>query len=405
MQEMKGGRLPVVRLAQFITSHSEAILTAWEAFARTILPAAKMDSLALRDHAADILLATVRDMEFAQTETQRSDKSNSFNDDSEESIRIDGASDEHAIGRLGSGFNLLQLVSEYRALRASVLGLWRKNSPTPHEHDVDDLTLFHESIDQSLAKAVTSYTRRVDESRDMFLAILSHDLRNPLNSITMSASLLPQLGRLDAESTEFATNISTSAGVMTRMISDLLDYTRTRLGAGMPVTRGPMDLGVVCREVIAEFQSAHPNANLQFRSAGKLTGEWDAARLRQVISNLLGNAVQHGDQTLPIGLILQGEETGVMIAIHNQGSPISQGELLKIFDPLVRGASSGTAKQNRPGSIGLGLYIARELVTAHGGRIGVTSSAEEGTVFTIHIPYHLPEVFPETRPGASLPDA
>jgi len=395
-----------MRLAQFITSHTEAILTAWDAFARTILPPAdKMDSLALRDHAADILLATVRDMESVQTEAQRSSQSSRFSDGSKETIRLNGASEEHAIGRLGSGFNLSQLISEYRALRASVLSLWRKNSPTPDDHDVDDLTLFHESIDQSLAKAVTSYTKRVDESRDMFLAILSHDLRNPLNSIAMSATLLPQVSKLDAESTEFATNISTSASVMARMISDLLDYTRTRLGAGLPVARAPMDLGVVCQEVIAEFQSAHPDVKLQFDSAGNLTGEWDAARLRQVVSNLLGNAIQHGDRTLPIGLTLKGEDAGVKIAIRNQGSPIPQGELLKIFDPLVRGARSSTAKQNRPGSIGLGLYIARELVTAHGGRIGVTSSAEAGTVFTIHIPYHSPGDLSETQPGAFLSNA
>jgi signal transduction histidine kinase len=355
-----------------------------------------MDSLALRDHAEDILLATVRDMDSARS---------SFSPDSEESIRLNGASEEHAIGRLTSGFNLSQLVSEYRALRASVLSLWRKNSPTPDDHDVDDLTLFHESIDQSLAKAVTSYTKRVDDSRDMFLAILSHDLRNPLNSIAMSASLLPRVGKPDQQTTDFATKISTSANVMARMIGDLLDYTRTRLGAGLPVARAPMDLGTICREVIAEFQSAHPDVKLKFRSEGNLAGEWDAARLRQVVSNLLGNAIQHGDRTLPIELTLRGEKAGVTIAIHNQGSPIPQGELLKIFDPLVRGASSRTAKQNRPGSIGLGLYIARELVTAHGGRISVTSSAEAGTVFTIHLPYQPPGDQPQTQPGASLSDA
>jgi len=391
-----------MRLAQFIVAHMESILAEWEAFARNILPTSGMDSLALRDHAQDILLATVRDMESVQTAAQRQDKSSGYNDGSKENVRLNGASEEHAIGRLGSGFDLLQLVSEYRALRTSVLKLWRNDDPPADPHHVDDVTLFHESIDLSLAKAVSCYTQRIDESRDMFLAILSHDLRNPLNSIAMSAHLLPQRGKLDPETTEFASNISRGAKVMARMISDLLDYTRTRLGAGMPVARTSMDLGNLAREVLDEFQSANPTAKLRFDSTGDLTGEWDVARLRQVISNLLGNAIQHGDATAPIELMLKGEPSGVKVAIRNQGPLIPQGELVKIFDPLARGADSETPKRNRPGSIGLGLYIARELVTAHGGRIEVKSSMETGTVFTFDLPHHPDRGISDARPGASL---
>src|SRR5688572_22644792 len=247
----------LMRLAQFIVAHTESILAEWEAFARTILPAAQMDSLALRDHAEAILLATARDMESVQTEAQRSNKSRGYSNGSAESVRLNGASEEHAIDRLSSGFNLMQLVSEYRALRVSVLALWRATLPQADVNDVDDVNLFHESIDQSLAKAVSSYTKRVDESRDMFLAILSHDLRNPLNSIGMSAELIPKVSKHDPETTEFASKISTGVAAMTRMISDLLDYTRTRLGAGMPVDRAPMDLGVLCTEVVAEFESSN----------------------------------------------------------------------------------------------------------------------------------------------------
>jgi signal transduction histidine kinase len=391
-----------MRLAQFIVAHTEPILAEWDAFARTILPAAQMDSLALRDHAADILLATVRDMESVQTAAQRSDKSGGYRSGSVESIRLNGASEEHAIGRLGSGFNLMQLVSEYRALRASVLSLWRASLPQADVNDVDDLNLFHESIDQSLAKAVSSYTKRIEESRDMFLAILSHDLRNPLNSIGASAELIPRISKHHPETTEVASTISTGVAVMTRMISDLLDYTRTRLGAGMPVDRAPMDLGKLCAEVVAEFQSSNPDVTITFASTGDLTGEWDSARLRQVISNLLGNAIQHGNRSGPNEVTLKGEDAQAVFVIRNQGTPIPPGELTKIFDPLVRGASAQQQKRNRPGSIGLGLYIARELVQAHGGTIGVTSSAQAGTVFTFHLPKHVPGRLPETRPGASL---
>jgi signal transduction histidine kinase len=391
-----------MRLAPFIIAHTEAILAAWDAFARTILPAARMDDLALRDHAADLLLATVRDMESVETEAQRWDKASGYGDGTPQSIRLNGASEEHAIGRLGSGFDLSQLVSEYRALRASVLSLWRQSLPAADHRDVDDANLFHESIDQSLAKAVISYTKRIDESRDMFLAILSHDLRNPLSAIAMSAEMLPQAYKLDEETTGFASRISSSAQIMGGMISDLLDYTRTRLGAGMPVEPAPMNLGVLCKEVGDEFRSANPALLLQYDAIGDLSGEWDPARLRQVVSNLLGNAIQHGDPNAPIELKLRGDHSGVMLTIRNRGTPIPQGELGRIFDPLVRGAAAKTPKQNRPGSIGLGLYIARELVMAHGGRIDVTSSAEEGTAFTFHLPHHTPRRSPEIRPGASL---
>jgi len=375
-----------MRLADFIGSNMESILLEWEAFARTILPASKMDSLALRDHAGDLLLATVRDIESVQTAALRSDKSGGYSDGSAVSIRLNGASEEHAIGRLGSGFDLLQLVSEYRALRASVLSLWRKSLPAADDRDVDDLNLFHESIDESLAKAVISYTKRVDQSRDLFLAILSHDLRNPLNSIAMSAALLPQLPNSNADSTQTASQISTNVSLMARMIGDLLDYTRTRLGAGMPVQPAAMDLGALCREVFAEYRTGFPDRNIRFESAVDLTGDWDADRLRQMISNLMGNAVQHGED--PIDLKLTGEASDVVLVVHNGGPPISPGELPKIFEPLVRGSSAGRPKANRPGSIGLGLYIAREIAQSHGGTIDVTSTQEAGTTFTVRLPRH-----------------
>ena len=179
-----------MRLADFILANVEPILAEWEAFARGIWPGAKTDPLTLRDHAEDILRATARDMKSAQTTAQQSDKSKGEGDAGAGSESLDGASDVHAVGRVASGFDLLAVVAEYRALRASVIRLWRESSPDPDRRDLDDLTRFNESIDQSLTEAVRSYTERVDRSRQMFLAILGHDLRNPLNSVTMSAALL-----------------------------------------------------------------------------------------------------------------------------------------------------------------------------------------------------------------------
>jgi signal transduction histidine kinase len=385
-----------MRLADFIVSNIEPILMEWEVFARGITPGAKMDALALRDHASEILVATVQDMKSSQSAAERSAKSRDHGHrgaDGGDGAALSGAglngiSELHAIDRLGSGFDLMEVVSEYRALRASVLQLWRDSAPDADERDVDDLTRFNESIDQSVANAVSSYTKRVDQSRDLFLAILSHDLRNPLNSIAMSAQLLPRLDPLGAESIGCASQISTNAEVMARMISDLLDYTRTRLGAGMPVSPAPMNLTSLCRELFDEFRTAHPNRVIRFQSDGEQTGDWDADRIRQAISNLLGNAVQHGAENAPIELKLAGEASDVVVVVHNGGPPIPSGEIPRIFEPLVRGASAGHPKRNRPGSIGLGLYIALEVARSHGGRIEVTSSEEAGTAFTVYLPRH-----------------
>jgi signal transduction histidine kinase len=191
-----------------------------------------------------------------------------------------------------------------------------------------------------------------------------------------------------AEALGCASQISTNAQVMARMIGDLLDYTRTRLGAGMPVSPTSTDLSTLCRELYNEFRSAHPSRVIRFYSEGEQIGDWDADRLRQAISNLLGNAVQHGAENAPIDLKLTGDKSDVVIAVHNGGPPIPPGELPRIFEPLVRGSSAEHPKRNRPGSIGLGLYIAREVARSHGGRIDVTSSQDSGTAFTIHLPRH-----------------
>jgi signal transduction histidine kinase len=377
-----------MRLADFILANLEPILAEWEVFARTISAGAKMDSLALRDHADDILLATVRDMRSAQSDTEQSDKSRGHGRGGHDGGELNGASDLHAVGRLGSGFELLEVVSEYRALRASVLRLWRASAPRPDALSVEDLTRFNESIDQSLSKAVRSYTKRVEQSRDMFLAILSHDLRNPLNSISMSAALLPQLGQPGAEALGCASQITSSADAMARMIGDLLDYTRTRLGAGMPVSPVPMNLASLGRELFNEFRAAHPERTIRLQTDGDLKGEWDPDRLRQAISNLMGNAIQHSDPTAEVELRLSADPSGVVAVVYNTGRPIPPGELAKIFDPLVRGSSAEHPKKNRPGSIGLGLYIAREIARSHGGSLDVTSSHEDGTAFSMRLPRH-----------------
>ena len=377
-----------MRLADFILANLEPILAEWEAFARDTQPGGHMDPPALRNGAEAILRATAWDMKSAQTATERSAKAKGHRSAGETSAELNGASHDHALSRVDSGFGLDAVVAEYRALRASVIRLWGEGRSQPDADDLYDLTRFNESIDQSLARAVHSFTERVDRSRQMFLAILGHDLRNPVHSVGMLAHVLSRNTALDAEAAESVSHIAASAAGMSTMIVDLLDFTGAALGGKMPVSPAPMDLGAVCRDVAEEMRAADPARTLHFRPHGDLTGKWDAARLRQVVANLLGNALQHGAGARPVELTATGEGPTVVLAVHNGGPPIPPDALPTIFDPLVRGTTPELKRQRRPGSIGLGLYIAREIVVAHGGTIDVASSADSGTTFTVRLPRH-----------------
>jgi hypothetical protein len=373
-----------MRLANFIQTHIEPILAAWESFARATSAGAAMEPLALRDHAEQILLASAQALDsqpgglpFGQA-------------CSDQLLRA--ASEAHALERVDSGFNLLEMVSEYSALRASVVQLWRDSAPQPDSSDIADLMHFDQCVDQSLATAIAAYTARVDRSHRMFLAILGHDLRNPLNCVLMAAQALELSERLDPGPLALAAQVSSSAAVMARMIADLLDFTGAGLGAAMPICPQTTDLASICRDVCAECRAANPTRTIRFESSGDLVGTWDPARLRQVLSNLLGNAVQHGAGTGPgigsVDLAVHAQDEGVVLSVRNSGAPIPPEALPTIFDPLTR-ASPERKEQRRPGSIGLGLYIAREIVTAHEGAITVRSSAAEGTLFIVRLPRHV----------------
>jgi len=174
---------------------------------------------------------------------------------------------------------------------------------------------------------------------------------------------------------------------MVRMLTDFLDFTASRLGRGIPIVRAPVDLAMLCREVVAESSAGLPNERIRLDLTGNLAGEWDAGRLRQLLSNLIGNAIQHGSDAAPVVVSVVGEKA-VEIRVQNAGEPIAEIDLPMIFDPLVQGPASDSKPQRRVGSMGLGLYIAREVVIAHGGVISVTSTATSGTVFKVVLPRH-----------------
>lgn len=389
-----------MRLAEFIMANIEPILAEWEAFARNLLPGADMTIVELRDDAKSILLAAARDMQNRQSLQQQESKSKGDGGAGGAAAeRLDIASDMHGVERVSSGFHITELVSEYRALRATVLRLWRESLPHPDLNDIDDLTRFNESLDQSLARGVASYSKRIDDSRQMFLAILGHDLRNPLSTIRTAAYLV-SLKNEDPATANAISMINASTDSMVRLISDLIDFSSSGLGRAMPLHCEPVDTERLCLEVIESYRITHKNRALRFRSDGDVNGIWDAGRMRQVISNLVGNALQHGSPDGPIDLSVISKTTSsaasglksstVVLSVHNEGPPIPPDLLPTLFDPLKRYATRESTAQRIPGSIGLGLYIVREIVTAKGGTVSVNSTAEEGTTFTICIPRLVP---------------
>jgi len=371
-----------IRLADFIHKNIQPIVSEWETFARTLTPAANdMTPLALRDHIQEILAFIVGDIESSQTKVEQIQKSRG---EKEKSI-APTAAETHAALRLAGGFDIDQMVSEYRALRASVIKLWSAANTQMNSVDILDLTRFNESIDQELAESVSHYTQKVSYSKDLFIGILSHDLRSPLGAISMSAQLLLNIGALNARETMLASQIFESTTRVTKIVDDLLDVTHARFGSGLPVLRAPMDFGFVSRQLVGEMRAANPSRAIMLELSGDVKGEWDKARIGQVFSNLIGNAIQYSFEGSPIGVTVKGTLKEVLLSVHNEGVPIPPENIGTIFDSLTRAV---TDEEDHPArvNLGLGLYITKDIVISHGGVINVTSSEEGGTTFTARFP-------------------
>ncbi len=372
-------------LSRFITENMEAIVKEWQTFATTMEPAAStMSAMALRDHAKPILLAIAKDIDSSQTASARADKSKGLAPAL--STRETAAATHGALRHL-SGFDLNQLGAEYRALRASVIRLWTNHHAREmHSAIFEDMIRFNEAVDQAVAESTSRYAAELALSRDTFMAILAHDLRSPLSAITMLSHLMEK-GATTETARKQSGQIQRSAKEMSGMISELLEYTRTQLGKGIPIKPKVCSLLVICRDAVEEVRSAQPGRQLVLDVPEDLMGLVDHARLRQALSNLLNNAVQHGDPASPITLTVRTEGQAMAIDVKNMGEPISPDSLQVIFDPLVQLSAKSAAKPDIPSTnLGLGLFIAREIALGHHGALDVTSDRENGTVFTMRLP-------------------
>jgi signal transduction histidine kinase len=372
-----------MKLSDFIRTSMEEIMYEWEVFARTLPVFKHVNREVLIDHVREILEFIERDMDTPQTALAQDLKSKGKGP--KEGGLSDSAAQTHADLRSESGFDIADLASEYRALRASVIKLWTRERTQVEMEDFWDLIRFNEAIDQALMESISRFKDKLGHSKDMLLGILGHDLRNPLSAIEMSAGLLLSEGDMNDEQTFLVTQIDISAQRMNQMIMDLLDVTRINLGTGLPVTKAPMDIGSVGKQIAEEIQAAHPDRAISFEVTGNLKGEWDSVRIAQLFSNLIGNAVQHGFKETPITVTVTGQPDEIIISVHNEGVPIPQANMETIFDSFTHVVKKGDG-QKKSTSLGLGLYIAKEIVDAHGGIIYATSFEKEGTVFTVRLP-------------------
>jgi signal transduction histidine kinase len=373
-----------MRLSEFILTHREKILAEWVTFARSLHVTDAMDLVTLRDHAAAMLETIALDLNTTQDKLQQSDKSQGKSDAILNSAVADTAAQSHGAARADSGFTVEQMVSEYRALRASVIRLWVEATGELGQTDIEDLMRFNESIDQALAEGISRYARNLNQSKEMFLAMLGHDLRTPLAAIIGSAHVIVNTNDVSEKPFKMASLILSSGKRMNALVGDLLDFTRTRLGGGIPIIRSRMDIAEACRQAVEEVSALHPERVINFEAAGDLQGQWDKARVSQALSNLLSNAVQYGADKTPIKVTIRGEAAEVRLAVHNWGSVIPANELNRIFDPMYR--IEGDKLVAPRSNLGLGLYITERIVAAHGGTIDIESSQEKGTTFTIHLP-------------------
>ncbi|MCY1047298.1 ATP-binding protein [Corallococcus sp. bb12-1] len=241
----------------------------------------------------------------------------------------------------------------------------------------------------TVSRDITERHRREEDARlraefeQQLIGIVSHDLRNPLNAILLSAHALLQRDDLGERATKNTGRIISSAERANRLIRDLLDVTQSRLGGGLPVHRRPMDFHEATRQALEEVQVAFPERQVVLEQQGDGHGTWDEERLGQVVQNLVTNALRYGDAESPVRVTTRSAGDDMVLEVHNRGRPIAPEMLPTLFQAMRRGQHD---EDRASRSVGLGLYIVEQVVRAHGGHVVATSNAEAGTTFKVRLP-------------------
>jgi signal transduction histidine kinase/CheY-like chemotaxis protein len=416
-----------MRLADFITANIEPVLAEWETFARGIWPGPATDRATLRDHADKMLRATVADMGSSQSDRQQSEKSRGKGEGGAQAARVDRESAAHGVDRVESGFDLAHVIAEYRALRASVVRLWRASNPAVDPHDLDDLTRFNESIDQSLTEAVVAYTGHVGRDRaaameaqeslgrelrqlnqellvssvrqhelteqaeaanrakDTFLAVLSHEMRTPLSPVVMAISAIETDADLPDKFRDDVAMVRRNIDLEVKLIDDLLDLSRVTSGK-LRLRLQPVRLHELVDHVLRSNVGETYGKRLRVRAElhaqnDRLTA--DPTRIQQVIWNLVRNAVKFTpeDGEVVVRTWNADGDARLLIEVRDTGMGIDPGFLPRVFDAFRQGETVATRQF---GGMGLGLAVAKAVMEMHGGIITAASDGpDRGAVFTL----------------------
>ncbi|WP_233583625.1 PAS domain-containing sensor histidine kinase, partial [Corallococcus sp. CA053C] len=242
--------------------------------------------------------------------------------------------------------------------------------------------LFGVSRDITQRRWAEEEVRRHSEFQEHLMGIISHDIRSPLGAI-MNWSRVLAAGGPAEETARTSQRIATAAVRIERLTRLLLDFTRARLVGGVVIEPRGTDTQELLSKVAHEFRVAFPQRHIVLEHKGNTQGQWDPDRLAQVVSNLMENALKYGPPEAPVRLSTRGLRNKVVVEVHNQGRPIPEALLPHLFEPFRQGPqTTRTLKM----SYGLGLYIVREIVHAHGGTIEVASTEADGTTFTVTLP-------------------
>jgi signal transduction histidine kinase len=369
-----------MRLSELIRANHADICRAWENFARSLTPfAAELNDSVLRDDLPGILTAMADDMDRSQTSEEQQLKSAGHGP---RGGTLDLITATHSHARLTSGFSLEHAISEYRALRSSILFLWMRSAPKREEIQLSEVTRFNETIDQGIAELVRRYARKEELFNDRFVGKLTHEIRNPLNTISLAAGAL-EISPLEERQRGNVARIYRSVQSISRIVDDMAIVVRSRMEIGLPLSKESSDIGAIVEETLEEIKLSDPNAIFKIEKNGDLTGTWDKLRLQQMIFNLALNAVTHSSDK-QAKIVVRQVDADVVLTIWNRGKPIPEDEQQLIFEPFVH--KGGSAATQPSSGLGLGLFVVREIVEAHKGSIEVVSNEIEGTTFTVRLP-------------------
>ncbi len=351
-------------ISDFLRSQRERIALRWEEEVRADLPALRpLTKPVLYDHLPEFLDGLAAwidgDTELAQ-------------------LAFNRLAEGHALQRLGYGVGLETLTREYSKLRVVMIRLLNEVEPTQENREA--LVRLHEGMDNAINEAMHRYATRREEVRERFVAILGHDLRDPLSTVVISANVLAANPHLKPEHRIVASRIVRATDRMQRMINDVLDFARGHLGTGIPANPTLNDMGEICRAAADEITAANPQREVLVDLKGDLRGAFDRDRVHQAMTNLISNAINHSEGPVEIRAYETEDRDALITEVTSHGEVIPAELRQRLFDPF----SQGDVTTPRRG-LGLGLFIVQQIAIAHGGLCDVVSD-EQGTTFSIRWP-------------------